>query len=190
MLQGGTGRAGELPDVRRDEWVRWHEHLAPRGGRALTTDRKIIDTIPDNKPPQVTFTCSASGAPSNASLPGLGGLTWPQSHVDTPGLIAEDAMGECKFQFWVDRIESFYCNLEKCSWDSKDSFGEDAGLFAQKAMRVDTQTRTRPTTAARRSTALVSPGDSFVARTAASVSGLVTRVRRVMTDRRHRRLPR
>jgi hypothetical protein len=33
-------------------------------------------------------------------------------------------MGSCKFQFWVDRIESFYCNLEGCSWDSRDSFGE------------------------------------------------------------------
>ena len=36
----------------------------------------------------------------------------------------EDAMGHCEFQFWVDRIESFYCNLHECSWQNKGSFGE------------------------------------------------------------------
>nr|XP_019047681.1 ATP-dependent permease [Kwoniella bestiolae CBS 10118]OCF26611.1 ATP-dependent permease [Kwoniella bestiolae CBS 10118] len=56
------------------------------------TNRKIIDTIPDNKPPQVTFSCTA------------------------------DSLGECNFQFWVDRIESFHCELSKCSWQSKESF--------------------------------------------------------------------
>jgi len=86
----------------------------------LTVDRKIIDTIPDNKPPQVTFTCSASGAYSNSSTPASS--VWPNSLINP--LAEGDALGECKFQFWVDRIESFYCNLQGCSWDSKDSFGE------------------------------------------------------------------
>jgi len=77
-------------------------------------------------------------------------------------------MGECKFQFWVDRIESFYCNLEKCSWDSKDSFGEELAIRGQRR-GTDLQTRIRPTTDARRLIALVSPGASCVARTAVSV---------------------
>ena len=32
------------------------------------------------------------------------------------------------FNFWVDRIESFYCNLHDCSWQNKGSFG-GFGLF-------------------------------------------------------------
>ena len=27
----------------------------------------------------------------------------------------------CNFQFWVDQKESFYCALDTCSWDAKDS---------------------------------------------------------------------
>lgn len=35
----------------------------------------------------------------------------------------EDAMGSCTFQFWVDRIESFYCKLDDCKWNFADSPG-------------------------------------------------------------------
>jgi len=88
------------------------------------TNRKIIDTIPDNKPPQVTFSCSKNGPSSNstvngyrhallASVPGTGGQTTT---------IAEDEEGTCSFQFWVDRIESFYCKLDSCSWQAKADF--------------------------------------------------------------------
>jgi hypothetical protein len=35
--------------------------------------------------------------------------------ADEPTLV-DEAMGTCTFQFWVDRIESFYCKLDKCSW--------------------------------------------------------------------------
>ncbi|WWC67467.1 uncharacterized protein I206_101375 [Kwoniella pini CBS 10737] len=81
------------------------------------TNRKIIDTIPDNKPPQVTFSCKTAQPQSN--------LTSSFSPLDTFGLeigIQEDNSGECNFQFWVDRIESFHCELTKCSWQSKESF--------------------------------------------------------------------
>jgi len=91
----------------------------------LMTDRKIIDTIPDNKPPQVTFTCSASGYSSNITSSDR--ITWPNSLINP--LAEGDSLGECKFQFWVDRIESFYCNLQGCSWDSKDGFSKLLQLF-------------------------------------------------------------
>ena len=97
------------------------------------TDRKIIDTIPDNKPPQVTFTCSASGAYSNSSTPASS--VWPNSLINP--LAEGDALGECKFQFWVDRIESFYCNLQGCSWDSKDSFGESTQVGHSTVLTLD-----------------------------------------------------
>ncbi|KAK4685767.1 ATP-binding cassette, subfamily G (WHITE), member 2, partial [Tremellales sp. Uapishka_1] len=80
------------------------------------TNRKIIDTIPDNKPPQVTFSCTASGPSSNATS-----LT-----RDWSNMVEEDEQGTCSFQFWVDRIESFYCKLDGCSWQSKESFNLNA----------------------------------------------------------------
>jgi len=55
-----------------------------------------------------------SSLPSGWSLPNLG---------DSPDLEHEKETGQCTFQFWVDRIESFYCELDGCSWQSKDSFG-------------------------------------------------------------------
>ncbi|ORY24112.1 hypothetical protein BCR39DRAFT_335530 [Naematelia encephala] len=109
-----------------------------RGGLAISenfqmcdvTNRKIIDTIPDNKPPQVTFSCTADGPSSNASSTSRrrntsgGGYGHPL--LDTFNLDGdqslEDEMGRCNFQFWVDRIESFHCELEGCSWQSRDSF--------------------------------------------------------------------
>lgn len=92
----------------------WHE-----------LDRKIIDTIPDNKPPQVTFTCSANGPASNFTHPSSRGMgTDPKALGGMSSLADGQEMGTCMFQFWVDRIESFYCNLDECSWQSKDSFGK------------------------------------------------------------------
>ncbi|KAL7420171.1 FAD-dependent urate hydroxylase [Cryptotrichosporon argae] len=81
------------------------------------TNRKIIDTIPDSKPPQVTFSCAA-GVPSSNDTSGAGlydAFAPPQ-----------DADGSCLFQFWVDRIESFYCKLDQCAWQQKDGYGESA----------------------------------------------------------------
>ncbi|EAL20193.1 hypothetical protein CNBF0050 [Cryptococcus deneoformans B-3501A] len=81
--------------------------------------RKIIDTIPDNKPPQVTFSCSANGPSSNSSF---APNTNPFSSFDDLLAGDTDAFGSCNFQFWVDRIESFHCELSGCSWESKGSF--------------------------------------------------------------------
>lgn len=85
-------------------------------------DRKIIDTIPDDKPPQVTFSCTANGLSSN--MTSLAPDSWPYHFfADSPDL-AQEAQGQCSFQFWVDRIESFHCKLDGCSWQSKESSGE------------------------------------------------------------------
>jgi ABC-type multidrug transport system ATPase subunit len=32
-----------------------------------------------------------------------------------------DARKECAFQFWVDQRESFYCSLDSCKWDKKET---------------------------------------------------------------------
>ncbi|WVQ83751.1 hypothetical protein IAT38_005895 [Cryptococcus sp. DSM 104549] len=77
------------------------------------TNRKIIDTIPNNKPPQVTFSCSATGPSSNVSS---------FSPLDATLSPLQDETGVCNFQFWVDRIESFHCELQECSWQVKESF--------------------------------------------------------------------
>ncbi|KIR82739.1 ATP-dependent permease [Cryptococcus gattii E566] len=79
--------------------------------------RKIIDTIPDNKPPQVTFSCLANSPSSNSSFTPNPNFF---SAFDDP--LAGDAFGTCNFQFWVDRIESFHCELSGCNWESKGSF--------------------------------------------------------------------
>ncbi|KIR58353.1 ATP-dependent permease [Cryptococcus bacillisporus CA1873] len=82
--------------------------------------RKIIDTIPDNKPPQVTFSCLADSPSSNSSLTPNPNFF---SAFDDPLAGGDrDAFGTCNFQFWVDRIESFHCELSGCNWESKGSF--------------------------------------------------------------------
>lgn len=32
--------------------------------------------------------------------------------------------GTCGFQFWVDRIESFYCKLTECTWELDQTVSE------------------------------------------------------------------
>ncbi|ODO01783.1 hypothetical protein I350_06612 [Cryptococcus amylolentus CBS 6273] len=99
-----------------DDMVCYKGALAVRENFQMcdVTNRKIIDTIPNNKLPQVTFSCSANGPSSNTSY------TPPQSpfsSLDTP--FQPDAIGTCAFQFWVDRIESFHCELKGCNWQNK-----------------------------------------------------------------------
>lgn len=74
------------------------------------TNRKIKDTIPDGKLPQVTFSCDANGPQSNASY---------SPSLDFMNNLEPQAHGTCGFQFWVDKIESFYCKLDQCSWSAE-----------------------------------------------------------------------
>jgi hypothetical protein len=110
--------------VRRNQCVYRPRHAEQ--ANVSPPDRKIKDTIPDNKPPQVTFSCSANGPSSNLTVAGSGynhPLFAPLMPSAAGPLADDDATGTCSFQFWVDRIESFYCKLDQCSWQSKDSFG-------------------------------------------------------------------
>ncbi|WVQ97528.1 hypothetical protein IAU59_004642 [Kwoniella sp. CBS 9459] len=97
------------------------------------TNRKIIDTIPDNKPPQVTFSCTANGPSSNLTSAGSSILSDPFNPSD--GVGALDEQGQCNFQFWVDRIESFHCELQGCSWQSRDSF--DSNQTSYKCEKIE-----------------------------------------------------
>ena len=56
-----------------------------------STDRKIVDMLPD-RAPQVTFTCDI---PSET----------------------------CGFQFWIGRVESFYCGLSNCTTRREVQYG-------------------------------------------------------------------
>jgi hypothetical protein len=86
------------------------------------TNRKIIDTIPDHKSPQVTFSCAAGGPSSNTTMAHAHSALDPYSAIDA-ALNDGERMGTCNFQFWVDRNESFYCLLDRCSWLSEDNIG-------------------------------------------------------------------
>ena len=94
--------------------------------QANQIDRKIIDTIPDNRPPQVTFSCSNNGPSSNTSLSQSWAhpLVSPLMSEDSLEGAKEDANGQCMFQFWVDRVESFYCQLDGCRWDLSESYSK------------------------------------------------------------------
>ncbi|EKC98104.1 ATP-dependent permease [Trichosporon asahii var. asahii CBS 8904] len=100
----GDGGDDEIPDM-----------VCYQGGVAIernfqmcdVTNRKIRDTIPDNKPPQVTFSCEAGGHHANGS---------DIMSLYDPTAIGNEK-GTCGFQFWVDRIESFYCKLTECTWE-------------------------------------------------------------------------
>ena len=96
--------------------------------------------------------------------------------------VAEDEEGTCSFQFWVDRIESFYCKLDSCSWQAKADFSEswrrNSHWFLVRAMAwsltfacMFDQTRTGRAIVVRRWNVLVFLVVSFAERTAASVSG-------------------
>ena len=101
-----------------------------------------------------------------------GNVGWSNALFDSPDLGGggDEALGSCKFQFWVDRIESFYCNLEGCSWQSKDSFGEWPPSFYLIIDADAVQTRIRRIISVRRWNVLVYPVDSSVERMAALVS--------------------
>lgn len=80
-------------------------------------------------------------------------------------------MGTCTFQFWVDRIESFYCKLDKCSWQLGSTASEwNSTLSSEPGAQAEYQLPTRLATTARSSNAHACPGDSSAARTGASVS--------------------
>lgn len=105
-------------------------------------DRKIIDTIPNNKKPQVTFSCkrgptsnnstTPSNTPPNTSpYPSSSGLLFAPfaaggaaSEMGTQAGLLGEADGVCSFQFWVDSVESFYCKLEGCGWEGRNSAGK------------------------------------------------------------------
>lgn len=93
------------------------------------TNRKIRDTIPNNKPPQVTFSCTRGGPQSNMTDPlGFTNLGQGNSSLD-------EKLGSCGFQFWVDRIESFYCQLNECSW--KATHGADTNETHYECEKVE-----------------------------------------------------
>jgi hypothetical protein len=104
------------------------------------TNRKIIDTIPDNKKPQVTFSCTANGPSSNDSSsakswqhPLLSSFTSKNDEEEIALGIKED-MGTCSFQFWVDEIESFYCKLEGCGWEGTNSYESNRTRYECKTI--------------------------------------------------------
>ncbi len=73
----------------------------------------------------MTFSCTKNGPVGNASAlageyrhPLLVGFGADESAAAR----ADDAQGTCSFQFWVDRIESFYCKLDQCAWQAKADF--------------------------------------------------------------------
>ncbi|KAJ9115056.1 hypothetical protein QFC22_005384 [Naganishia vaughanmartiniae] len=104
------------------------------------TNRKIIDTIPDNKKPQVTFSCTANGPSSNNSdslynrqHPLFSTLSSFRPEEETAMGLKED-MGTCSFQFWVDEIESFYCTLQGCGWEGTNSFENNRTRYECKTI--------------------------------------------------------
>ncbi|KAI5454303.1 FAD-dependent urate hydroxylase [Naganishia albida] len=103
------------------------------------TNRKIIDTIPDNKKPQVTFSCTANGPSSNDSSsadwkhPLLSSFAAKSSQNEIALGLKED-MGTCSFQFWVDEIESFYCKLEGCGWEGTNSYESNRTRYECKTI--------------------------------------------------------
>ncbi|WVQ75296.1 hypothetical protein IAR50_004912 [Cryptococcus sp. DSM 104548] len=112
---GFLPRSDGAEDGDEDDIVCYKGGLAVRENFQMcdVTNRKIIDTIPDNRPPQVTFSCSANGPSSNTSY------APPQSPFSLDAPLQPDAVGTCAFQFWVDRIESFHCELQGCNWQNK-----------------------------------------------------------------------
>lgn len=108
------GKHGDGDDGDDDDDDEIADMVCYKGGVAIernfqmcdVTNRKIRDTIPDGKPPQVTFSCEAGGRRANGS-----------DLMDLYDPTASDESGVCGFQFWVDRIESFYCKLTECKWE-------------------------------------------------------------------------
>lgn len=104
------------------------------------TNRKIIDTIPDNKKPQVTFSCTANGPSSNDSS-SLNSWQHPllssfasKTDAEEIALGLKEDMGTCSFQFWVDEIESFYCKLEGCGWEGTNSYESNRTRYECKTI--------------------------------------------------------
>lgn len=109
----GDGDDDDIPDM-----VCYHGGVAIERNFQMcdVTNRKIRDTIPDGKEPQVTFSCEAGGHHANGSdLMDL---------YDPTATSIGNEKGTCGFQFWVDRIESFYCKLTDCTWELDQTVSE------------------------------------------------------------------
>ena len=93
---------------------------------------------------------------------------WPLPQLTGSADFDDQSVGQCNFQFWVDRVESFYCKLDECRWQSKESFGESS-IDAINLELKGGQTRIKPITNARRSSVLVFPAGSCAAKMEVSV---------------------
>lgn len=118
----GGSDAGDGNDGDEDRMVCYKGGVAVQQNYQMcdVTNRKIIDTIPDGKKPQVTFSCQAG--PSGNITTGASTSPFFDPSSNLAPVDAGDAQGTCSFQFWVDRIESFYCKLDECSWSGSSSY--------------------------------------------------------------------
>jgi len=108
------------------------------------SDRKIIDTIPNEKKPQVTFSCKRGGPSGNMTMDSTsGGYRHPlfapfNGELGSDAADSDDVDGTCSFQFWVDSIESFYCKLDGCGWEGRGSASKStkSSLFANYCLNT------------------------------------------------------
>lgn len=143
---GGDGQSGKNGDDGEDD----SGLICYKGGLAVeqnyqmcdVTNRKIIDTIPDNKKPQVTFSCK-QGPSGNISTGGLSTSSYQHpllgslQSIDRGDNTQDDSdpsKGTCSFQFWVDRIESFYCKLDDCEWEGRGSYESNTTFYQCKTI--------------------------------------------------------
>lgn len=75
----------------------------------------------------MTFSCSAGPAAGNQG---------------TPAAAAEDdddsAGGKtCAFQFWIEQVESFYCALSECDWQTRSTYNANVTEYSCQKIQCD-----------------------------------------------------
>lgn len=91
------------------------------------SDPAIIREL-GKKKPQVTFSCSAGPAAENQGT--LGRSTKGDDDDD-------DSAGSktCAFQFWIEQVESFYCALSECDWQTRSTY--DANVTEYSCQKIE-----------------------------------------------------
>jgi hypothetical protein len=139
VLQGRRRRRPKLSDVRRHQYVPGF-----RGSRPATLvtvahrpeppaprslDPAIIREL-GKKKPQVTFSCSAGPAASNQGTLG-------RSTAAADGDDDAELGKTCAFQFWIEKVESFYCALSECDWQTRSTYDANVTEYSCQKIQCD-----------------------------------------------------
>lgn len=91
---------------------------------APASDPAIIRELGKRKP-QVTFSCAAGPGSTNFG------------QLQTSEAADDEVEKTCNFQFWIEQVESFYCQLSECDWETSTTYDAIITEYSCKTIQCD-----------------------------------------------------